>query len=588
MTTKSDMSTESVVSVSLAAPPAPPTANPSASGLASAKRAQQAQTAPTQNQIALPAPPQEEATVQTRTAESSGSGAENWTQTGQLHQHNHDAVAPHGRAASAEPSGYVGSAAENVSRAKPQRIDQALELLEMTVRTVSSFVPTHSTLKAPRKPYVAPTPPKVEVVPSKRYERERNKLAIDGRIKKLKTIDPQAQPATMELRQVAPAPQAPQNPEAAAPTSEPKTNGIRPPKAQPAGLSAAQLVEPLEGTKTHTAEQRRLKTLLNCLCMFVLLWVGAVGWQFYTLYGAALTPERTTTQYLDDLRNGDLESATELVDQVSKNASISNQSYIAAERPTDYEISEIRTTGARSAATITWTLDGRHYASDVTLQSHKTGPFRLVTQWSLKTGLNSTALLKVSALAGSGEALGLRVNGTGQEIRVRAGNEGTVLELPPGNYTIDPPLAGPYSEFGAEQTVLAGGNEQAEAHITFTESPTNALLDAAKTEAKSFLDKCLTQLDDPTCPNNLDGTWINPQRVPAFEWELNDEAYTLSADGTKLQIAGQYVLKYSYGALTDTTVNAIEPGSYFHEIERTVSLTWRVTVKGDRVVLDAT
>lgn len=277
----------------------------------------------------------------------------------------------------------------------------------------------------------------------------------------------------------------------------------------------------------------------------------AIFWLAVTIINsAAYGPEDQAREYLDSIKEADLEKALDLapVGDDAESALLDDDVYAAADgRVTGYEIKDVEKDG--DSATLTVELKGIEGESEVELTLDKDGHTNvLFDKWRVVDG----GLARPISLT-SLESPTLGVNGV--EVSVDAGTDADYWAFP-GGYEFDP--------YVDNDWIVAAPGEPtyvtAEDTYTFGELPEGAPSEefAAEVDEQlgAWLDECMqsTELEPDGCPQSAYVFGENPRKV---KWTLTERP-TLSLE----YFDGEFPAEFSTDGSGEATVTYEADESY--------------------------
>jgi hypothetical protein len=254
-----------------------------------------------------------------------------------------------------------------------------------------------------------------------------------------------------------------------------------------------------------------------------------LSWLAITIINsAAYGPEEQAREYLDSIKDADIENALNLapVDDEAETALLDNEVYAGSEaRVKGYVIRDIKKDG--DTATITVGLKGLEGSPEVELTLDKDGHTGVFfDKWRVVEG----GLAQKISLTSPEESTSLGVNGA--EVSVQAGADAEYWVFP-GSYHFDPYID--------NEWIVAASNEPTsvspEEEFAYAELPEGEPSEEFTTEVNRqlalWLDECMKsrELEPDGCPQSAFAFGENPRKV---KWTLTEQP-TLSTeyfDGT--------------------------------------------------------
>ncbi|MFD2840787.1 hypothetical protein ACFSYH_09410 [Populibacterium corticicola] len=517
-------------------------------------------------------------------------------------------------------------------------------VIEETVRLVSSYVPSRSVLRQPRQRATRRTT--IQHVPGNRALREAARRAINGEAKQPASPAETESAPTMQMRAVTaadlirtdtttePAPAAANTPQhgGQARTPEPmqderalpaqdapraagaqsalrSTPPVPPPPASapvpppPVPQQVPVVIEDPAVTTAPSArvsrarhsrldpESQRLRALLGMLTVTVLLAFGVVIWQSHTQYGPALTAQHVADRYVTALAEGRAESAYEL--EPHKGLPILTDATYRdiTGRPTEYTLGMLKKEGDTATVSVTWRdMDGTKRSS-ISLVRDEAGPFGLVPQWRITKGLSVPVALTVQSSSIHDSVAQIDISDSGTYVRATDSREGTVVSLFPGTYSFEVSHSARYADFGEAQDLVVAAEPNRPIVVSFSERPSELLLQDAREVAQDHLRDCMNELSELGCPNRVEELGVSADQVSEFRWTTDSLRFVLAEDGARLNFSGTFVLDYTYawrgGIFGGAQVWAGSDDEPIWDEQREIEVngSWRINTLGEKVAL---
>ncbi len=518
-------------------------------------------------------------------------------------------------------------------------------VIEETVRLVSSYVPSRSVLRQPRQRTARRTT--IQRVPGNRVLREATRRAINGEASHPTSPAETESAPTMQMRAVTPAdlagthttaetavgvpPVAQQavqtrSPESmrdqrvpainasthvtdvrrvpgATPPVPPPPHHVGPVPPPPAPQPAPSVIEDPNVTTAPSArvsrarhsrldpQSQRLRVLLGALTATVLFAFGVVLWQSYAQYGPALTAQHVADRYVTALAEGRAESAYELEPHEGLPILTDAAYRDLPGRPMEYTLGMLKKDGDTATVSVTWRgVDGTKRSS-LSMVRDEAGPFGLIPQWRITKALAVPVALTVQSSSIHDSVAQIDINDSGTYVRATDSREGTVVSLFPGTYSFEVSHSARYADFGEAQSLAVAAEPERPTVVSFSERPSDLLLQDARAVAQDHLLDCMSELSGIGCPNRVEDLGLNADHIAEFRWTMDSPRFTLSEDGARLKFTATFMLDYTYawrGGVFDGAqawAGSDNEPTWDAQRESEVSGSWRINTLGEKVAL---